>query len=175
MEITNDFAQIRANGQYGYVRLYNVDCDQVTIVLPLAQACGMQVMLGIWDVQTMDTSVQALCDAVAGRWSAVHSVTVGNEFILSGKCTADQMVAYTIDARTKLRAKGCPSPVAGVNVFYEVLQNPNLCNGQDFMAVNAHAFFDGGVAAEGTGAFLTNMRKQVSDKCGGKFTLITGK
>jgi len=172
-EITSDFAQIRANGQYGYVRLYNVDCDQVKIVLPLAQACGMKVMLGIWDVQTMDNSVNTLCDIVAGRWDVVHSVTVGNEFILSGQCTADQMIAYTNDARAKLRAKGCPSPVAAVNVFYEVIQNPNLCSGQDFIAVNAHAFFDGSVASGGAGAFLTNMRQQVKDKCGGKYTLIT--
>ena len=174
-EMTSDIASISSQGKYGFIRLYNLDCSQVTVVLPLAQKCGMQVMLGIWDVQDMTTQVNLLSQYVGGNWDAVHSVMIGNEFILDGTCTASQMVSYTIDARTKLRAKGYTGPVATVNVFYQVMQDKSLCDSQDFIAVNCHPFFDGSVAAEDAGTWVENMRQQVSTACGGKYTLITGK
>lgn len=173
--MTSDIASISSQGKYGFIRLYNLDCSQVTVVLPLAQKCGMQVMLGIWDVQDMTTQVNLLSQYVGGNWDAVHSVMIGNEFILDGTCTASQMVSYTIDARTKLRAKGYTGPVATVNVFYQVMQDKSLCDSQDFIAVNCHPFFDGSVAAEDAGTWVENMRQQVSTACGGKYTLITGK
>ena len=132
-------------------------------------------MIGIFDLQDMDAQVNQIYTQLGGNWGAVHTITVGNEFILAGKCSPGQMTTYTTDARAKLRAKGYSGPVVSVNVAHEVIQNPSLCDGQDYIAVNCHAFFDGGVAAEGAGAFLKNMRQLVSQACGGKYTMITGK
>lgn len=157
------------------IRLYGLDCDQVKNALPYARKYGMQLMVGIYDVDQMDQQCNTLADIVQGNWNGIHTVSVGNEFVLEGKKTAQQMVDLTNDARTKLRAKGYKGPVVSVNVFYEVLQNPLLCQGQDYIAVNCHPFFDGKVLAKDAGAWVAQMRQQVSEKCGGKYVLITGK
>jgi len=117
--------------------------------------------------------VNMLATTMGSDWGSVHTVSVGNEFVLQGKKTAQQMVDLTNEARTKLRAKGYQGYVVSVNVFVDVLQNPLLCEGQDYIAVNCHPFFDGNVTPEQAGTFVKNMRQQVSDKCGGKYTMIT--
>jgi len=142
--------------------------------LPHAKKLGIKLMVGIYNVDNMGSECDGLAATVKGNWDSIHSVTVGNEFILEGKKTAQQMVDLTKDARARLRAKGYKGPVASVNVFYEVLQNPLLCQEQDFIAVNCHPFFDGKVLAKDAGAWVAEMRKQVSAKCGGKYVLITG-
>ncbi|KAF8436431.1 glycoside hydrolase superfamily [Terfezia claveryi] len=169
-EVGNDIARLQA---YSLVRLYGLDCDQVKNVLPHTRKYGMQLMVGIYDVNNMDMQCNMLSSIVNGNWKGIHSVMIGNEFILEGKKTAQQMVDLTKDARAKLRAKGFKGPVASVNVFYEVLQNPLLCQEQDIIAVNCHPFFDGKVPAKNAGAWVANMRKQVSAKCGGKYVMIT--
>lgn len=171
-EIGKDIERLQ---DYSVVRVYGPDCNQIAVILPYIRKYSMQLMVGIYDVDNMDQECNKLSDTVKGNWNGIHSVTVGNEFILEGKKTAQQMVDLTKDARAKLRAKGFKGPVAAVNVFYEVLQNPLLCQDQDFIAVNCHPFFDGNVPAQNAGAWVAEMRKQVSAKCGGKYVLVTGK
>lgn len=132
-------------------------------------------MVGIYEVDKLSQQVDLLSKIVKGNWQGIHTVSIGNEFILAGKKNAQQMVDLTRQARQLLRAKGYKGYVVSVNVFYEVLQNPLLCQEQDYIAVNAHPYFDGNVLPENAGAFLKEMRKQVSAKCGGKYTMITGK
>lgn len=169
-EVGNDIARLQA---YSLIRLYGLDCDQVKNVLPHTRKYGMQLMVGIYDVDNLNQQCNMLSDIVKGDWSGIHSVSLGNEFILAGKKTAQQMVDITKAARACLRGKGFNGPVVSVNVFYEVLQNPLLCQEQDYIAVNCHPFFDGKVLPENAGAWVANMRKQVSAKCGGKYVLIT--
>ena len=155
------------------VRLYGLDCDQVKKVLPHTRKYGMKLLVGIYEVDQLGQQVQFLSDTVGGKWDGIDTVSVGNEFVLTGKKTAQQMVDLTREARVKLRAKGFKGAVVSVNVFHEVLQNKVLCQEQDYIAVNAHPFYDGTVSAENAGNFLAEMRKQVSKKCGGKYVLIT--
>ncbi|KAF8423782.1 glycoside hydrolase superfamily [Tirmania nivea] len=169
-EVGNDIARLR---DYSIVRLYGLDCDQVKNVLPHTRKYGMQLMVGIYDVNNLDQQCNMLSDIVKGNWNGIHTVSIGNEFILAGKKTPQQMVDLTKDAREKLRAKGFKGSVVSVNVFYEVLQNPVLCQEQDYIAINCHPFFDGKVLPENAGTFVADMRRQVSEKCGGKYVLIT--
>ena len=171
-EVENDLAKLKS---YPMIRLYGLDCDQVKNVLPILRKNKQQAIIGIFEVDRLDEQVNQLASIVKGDWSGIHTVSCGNELILSGKKNAQQVVALTRDCRAKLRAKGYKGAVVSVNIFYEVLQNPILCQEQDYIAVNAHPFFDGNVRAENAGAFVAEMRRQVSAKCGGKYTMITGK
>ncbi|KAF8456074.1 glycoside hydrolase superfamily [Kalaharituber pfeilii] len=169
-EVANDIERLK---NYGMIRLYGLDCDQVKNVLPQARKHQMNLFIGIFEVDQLDQQVNQLANIVAGDWSNIDTVSVGNECILSGKKTAEQMVALTREARAKLRAKGFNGSVVSVNIFYEVLQNPILCQEQDYIATNAHPFFDGNVTPDRAGPFLEEMRKQVSKTCGGARVLIT--
>ena len=123
----------------------------------------------------MDSQVDLLVSEIAGDWSSIHTVSIGNEFVLQGRKSAQQMVDLTRTARGLLRGKGYTGPVVSVNVFYEILQNPLLCEEQDYVACNTHPFFDNSVVAENAGGFVAEMRKQVSAACGGKYVMVTGK
>lgn len=169
-EVANDIARLKS---YRMIRVYGTDCDQVKNVLPQTRKYGMKLMVGIYNVDALPQEINKIADIVKGNWDGIHTVSIGNEFILAGKKTAQQMVDLTRDARGRLRSKGFKGAVVSVNVFYEVLQNPLLCQEQDYIAVNCHPFFDGKVRPENAGAFVAEMRKQVSAKCGGKSVLIT--
>jgi len=169
-ETQRDLALLKG---YSKIRMYGLDCNQVKNALPILRKNKQQAIIGIFEVDRLDEQVNQLASIVKGDWSGIHTVSCGNELILSGKKNAQQVVALTRDCRAKLRAKGYKGAVVSVNIFYEVLQNPILCQEQDYIAVNAHPFFDGNVRAENAGAFVAEMRRQVSAKCGGKYTMIT--
>jgi exo-beta-1,3-glucanase (GH17 family) len=158
---------------YGQIRLYGLDCDQVKLVVPWAKKYGIKLFLGIWEVDAMESQVNKLYNDLDGDWSPVTAVTVGNEFIMAGRKSGAQMRAHTVDARSRLRSKGFSGPVASVNIFYEVLQDHTLCEDQDIVAVNLHPYFDGNVKAEQAGTFVKDMSKLVENACPGKKVLVT--
>jgi exo-beta-1,3-glucanase (GH17 family) len=69
---------------------------------------------------------------------------------------------------------GYTGPVVAVDTFIAILNNPSLCDASDYIAANAHAYFDGGVSASGAGAWVAQQASKLSSLCGGKDVLITG-
>ena len=69
---------------------------------------------------------------------------------------------------------GYTGPVVAVDTFIAIYNNPSLCNASDYIAANAHAYFDGAVAASGAGAWVAQQASKLSSLCGGKDVLITG-
>lgn len=69
---------------------------------------------------------------------------------------------------------GYTGPVVAVDTFIAIYNNPGLCGASDYVAANAHAYFDGGVAASGAGAWVAEQASKLSSVCGGKGVLITG-
>ncbi|KAK4946877.1 Cell surface mannoprotein mp65, partial [Elasticomyces elasticus] len=63
--------------------------------------------------------------------------------------------------------------IVTVDTFVAIIANPELCRASDYAAANCHAFFDGGVTAQGAGAFVLSQAQAVSKACGGKNTVIT--
>lgn len=64
--------------------------------------------------------------------------------------------------------------MVAVDTFIAIYNNPNLCQASDYIAANAHAYFDGSVAASGAGAWVAEQANKLSLVCGGKDVLITG-
>jgi exo-beta-1,3-glucanase (GH17 family) len=69
---------------------------------------------------------------------------------------------------------GYTGPVVAVDTFIAIYNNPALCDASDYIAANAHAYFDGNVAASGAGAWVSQQAQKLSSICGGKDVLITG-
>ena len=174
---------------YGLIRLYGLDCNQVQNVLPHAKKFGIQLMVGIHEVHKLTEQVNTLAGIVKGDdWKMIRTISIGNELLLGdkklnaagtpiGAYNAGDVLALTNQGRSLLRAKGFQGHVVTVNIFYQVLQNPSLCNSQDILAINLHPFFDGAVKADGAGAFAKEMVRQIKLKpeCKEKIVLITGK
>ncbi|KAK4497441.1 hypothetical protein PRZ48_011892 [Zasmidium cellare] len=168
-QVKSDISKISG---YDIIRLYGVDCNQVTNVLA-AKSKDTKLFVGIFDVTQASTEAQTLIDAVNGDWSGIDTVSVGNEWVNGGKGNAEQVVAAIGSVRSQLKSAGYTGYVVTVDTFVAMIANPSLCEASDYAAANCHAFFDGGKTAQEAGSFVKDQAERVKQACGGKRTVIT--
>lgn len=168
-EVASDLAKLSS---YKLIRLYGVDCNQVANVLQ-AKADGQKFFLGIYDMSDIAGAVETIAEAVKqyASWDDVYTVSVGNELVNSGEATVSQIAEYIKTARAALKAAGYTGPVVSVDTHVAILNNPGLCDLSDYIAFNAHAYWDGNVLPENAGEWLLGNIEAVSSCCGGKKTL----
>jgi len=169
-QVAADFGGITG---YDVVRLYGVDCDQVATVLAAAKPKGMQLFVGIFDITQIASAVSTISSAVGSDWSSINTVSVGNELVNSGSASVSDVVAAIATARAALKAAGYTGPVVTVDTMVAMSNNIELCTASDYCAINCHPFFDGGVVASGSGAFVLSWAEKISAAAGGKTTVIT--
>ncbi|KAI9868463.1 MAG: hypothetical protein M1813_005907 [Trichoglossum hirsutum] len=167
-QVNSDFGKM---SDYSLVRIYGVDCNQVSTVLNAAKPKGMKVFAGIYDVDKVDAQVQTLIAAAKSSWESIDTVSVGNEVVNAGGAVAP-VVAAVNSARSQLRAAGYGGPVVTVDTFIALINHPELCQASDYAAANCHAFF-AGVDASTAGSYVSQQAAAVSKACGGKKTVIT--
>lgn len=175
-EVKSDIAQLAG---FSVIRIYGVDCDQVPNVLA-ALGPDQKVFLGIFDVASIEAGLSTINDAIKAHsagWDVVHTISIGNELVNNGAATVDQIAGYVKTARSCLSEYGYTGPVVSVDTFIAVINNPGLCAVSDYMAVNAHAFFDGHIEASGSGDWVLQQIQRVWSACDGaghqKDVLIT--
>lgn len=150
---------------FDIIRIYGVDCDQVTNVLAALRP-GQKIMLGIFDMTAIESGLATINAAIASYgWGVVHSVTVGNELVNNGAASVNQIAGYVSRARSALSGYGYTGPVVSVDTFIAVINNPGLCALSDYIAVNAHAFFDSSTSAAQAGSWVQNQISRVSAAC----------
>lgn len=157
---------------YDVIRLYGCDCNQVENVLA-ALAPGQKVILGVFNVDNLASELLTITGAVNGKWDVVDTVTIGNELVNSGQKLAAAIKGYVDQARSTLKAAGFSGPVTTVDTFIATINNPELCDAGDYVAINAHAFFDGGYAAENAGDWLQEQIQRVTTACPNKKVVVT--
>ena len=162
-----------AFSDYGTLRIYGTDCDQVANVLPAASARNMKLFAGVWDVSDVSSEVQLIIDAAKNNWDAIDTISIGNEVINSGTGTVDEVVSAVNTARSLLKAAGYNGKVVTVDTFNQIIANPQLCQVSDFAAANCHAFFDSSISADQAGSYVKEQAQRVQQACGGKDTVIT--
>lgn len=154
-QVATDFAGISDMSQYSKVRIYGTDCNQVTTVLAAAKAHGLKVFAGVFDLGTLSSEISTIIAAANGDWSSFDTISIGNELVNGGIASPSSVIAAIGSARSQLRSAGYQGPVVTVDTLVASRANPSLCDASDYCAVNCHPFFDGGVAASGSGNFLT--------------------
>lgn len=162
-EVKSDLAQLSG---YEVIRIYGVDCDQVPNVLA-ALAPNQKVFFGIFDVANIESGLKTIADGVSqhGGWDVVHTISIGNELVNNGQATVDQIAGYISTAKSVLSGLGYTGPVVSVDTFIAVINNPGLCALSDYIAVNAHAFFDGQTKAEDSGKWVLGQIQRVWSAC----------
>ncbi|KAI3328639.1 glycoside hydrolase family 17 protein [Ustulina deusta] len=161
-EVDRDFSLFSKD--YGVVRVYGVDCDQVSTVSKAAKKYGNKLFLGIFDIDTVDSAVATMAADLENDWSMVDTVSVGNELVNDGRATVEQSLAALDRARSCLRAAGYPGPVVVVDTFVAVLRHPELCDQSDYCAINCHPFFDPNTGAPEAGTFVDSTVKNIRSK-----------
>lgn len=170
-QISSEIAELSG---FNIIRLYGVDCNQVEAVLA-AKSKSQKVFAGIYDVSNIESGIESLASAVksSGSWDDIYTVSIGNELVNGGQATASQIAQYVATGRSALKAAGYSGPVVSVDTFIAIINNPELCEHSDYIAANAHAFFDGNVDAEGAGEWVLQQIQRVSSACNGKNVMIT--
>jgi len=168
-DIKVDFEKLTG---YEIIRLYGVDCDQVQNVLQ-AKSSNQKLFVGIYFMDQIEAGVEEIASAVStyGSWDDIYTVSVGNELVNDGEATVAQISEYVTTARTALTSAGYTGPVVSVDTHVAILNNPGLCDISDYMAFNAHAYWDGTVVASDAGPWLLLQMQRVSDACNQKHVM----
>lgn len=169
-EVASDLSILK---DFGIIRLYGVDCDQVANVLQ-AKTSSQKLFLGIYYVDQIEAGVETMKQAVEkyGSWDDVYTVSIGNELVNDGKATPSQVAGYIATGRSALQAAGYTGPVVSVDTFIAVINNPELCNYSDYMGVNAHAYFDKYTVAQNAGPWVLEQIQRVWTACEGKKNVV---
>ncbi|KAI5960052.1 MP65 [Candida pseudojiufengensis] len=169
-QIASEIAELSG---FDIIRIYGVDCDQVAQVLK-SKASNQKLFAGIFDVSQISQGISTIADAVKqyGSWDDIHTVSIGNELVNSGQCSPSQIQSYVQEGKSALKSAGYNGPVVSVDTFIAVINNPSLCSYSDYVAVNAHAFFDGHIEANQAGDWVLQQIQRVWTACGGKKNVL---
>lgn len=162
-------SEIKQLSDYDIIRIYGVDCDQANAVLS-SKTSSQKVFAGIYDCQNIQDGVDTLSSAVKsnGGWDHIHTVSIGNELVNSGEATVSQVKKYVETGKSALQSAGYTGSVVTTDTFIATINNPDLCDVGDYTAINAHAFFDGYVAADQAGDWVLLQIERVSTACKNK-------
>ncbi len=105
----------------------------------IADFYGMEVMMGAWldrRLQKNEEEVEGLI-ALSRKHANVTRAMVGNESILRGDLTVDQLIGYLDRARAQLRI-----PVSTAEPFFVWERNPKLVRHVDFISVHLLPYWE---------------------------------
>ncbi len=108
--VLSDFQQL--SGKYSLVRIYGVDCDQVNSIMPAASSISIKVMLGIFNLNDLESEISQLIQAsTTPRWlGPVAAISVGNELVNNGRATPDQVNGAVSAARRLFVPRATKAP-----------------------------------------------------------------
>ncbi|KAF2760697.1 glycoside hydrolase [Pseudovirgaria hyperparasitica] len=168
-QVAADFLRM---GEFGIVRLYGTECNQIASGVAAAKATNKKLIVGIYDIKQVDAAVKVIKNE-GGDFSTIKLITVGNEGILNGH-QASEIVAAVKEARTKLAAIGYKGLISSVDTFGDTIAHKELCDNSDITTVNAQAFFTNTVTADQAGQYVRDRVNDVRNVCGkDKLVVVT--
>ncbi|CAI5758971.1 unnamed protein product [Candida verbasci] len=174
-EVASDIAKLSS---YEVIRLYGTDCSGIENVLSSMHS-GQKLFLGVWNAATPTNELSDIVKAINNSnqgWDVVHTIAIGNERVNAGVYTAAQMKTYVDQSRQYLKqnAPQYTGPIVTVDTLVAYLANPSLCEMSDYLAVNSHPYWDGGVQPSNSGPWLQQQISSLQNVCGSqKEVLIT--
>ncbi|KAM5475276.1 Cell surface mannoprotein mp65 [Microsporum audouinii] len=170
-QVYADFAKLQ---DYGIVRSYGVDCNQISMMINAAKRYDKKVMLGLFTIQNVDSDLHLFIAAAKDSWSYIYAVAIGNEVVNTGKSSAHDLTNAINFSRTTLRSQGYSGPVVAVDTVNAMVAHPDICETSDFCAVNIHPFFNSRTSAAEAGKFVIDQAKTVSNAVhGSKRVIVT--
>lgn len=136
-EIDADLALLA--GKTHAIRTYTVE-DVLVEIPELARKHRINVALGMWidaNSQKNEQDLQTLLK-VARSHSNVVRVVIGNEAILRGETTVQELAGYLDRARKALRV-----PVSTAEPWHVWMRNPQLADHVDYLAVHMLPYWEG--------------------------------
>ena len=137
-EIDKDLATLA--GSVNAIRSYTVE-DNLAEVPRLAAAHGLNVVLGAWlatDAKDNEEQIAKLIKIYRENHRNIIRVIVGNEVLLRTDQSVDQMIKYLDTVKKSVWA-----PISLAEPWHIWLQNPQLVDHVDFIAVHLLPYWEG--------------------------------
>lgn len=145
-------------------------CTEGHELIPaIAREYGLKTMVGIWLDDDLEHNELELENAirVAGE-GHVDILAVGNEVLLRGDLTEDQLLEYMQRAKD-----GAPNVDVGyVDAYFEFVDHPRVTEACDVLLANCYPFWEG-CPAEHALLYMKDMYRRVSSVANGKRVIIS--
>ncbi|KAG5971650.1 hypothetical protein E4U55_001154 [Claviceps digitariae] len=173
-EVDSDI-QIIKNGGFTTVRIYSPECNALQNVGAACKKYGVAMIVGVFvkasgcDVNTPDVKTQVDLLAAWDGWDLVKLVVVGNEAIMNGYCSPQQLRALIIDVKTVCGAKykGPYTISETLNIWLRPDVSAAICPVIPVTGANIHAYFNPSIAPEMAGVFVKGQIDILSTICPG--------
>ena len=155
----------------GCVRTYAVDQGQDAVV-PIAEALGLEVLLGAWLGRDPDQNAEQIDGAIAladAHPDTVRAIVVGNEVLLRGELGPEELAALLRDAGTRTA-----TPITYADVWEFWIRNADaLAGAVDFVTIHILPYWeDEPVGADRAVAHVEAVLARVRQAIPGKRLMI---
>lgn len=154
-----------------YVRwIRTFSCSEGNELIPaIARENGLKTMVGVWLDGNKEQNEIELANAIEIA-NAGHAdiLGVGNEVLLRGDLTEDELIDYIERAR-----KGAPGvPVGYVDAYFEFEVHPRITAACDVILANCYPFWEG-CPAEHALLYMKEMYRRAQRAANGKPVIIS--
>lgn len=135
----------------------------------IARTNGLKTMVGVWLDDDLDNNEKELNNAIdVAKAGHANIVAVGNEVLLRGDLTEDQLIDYML--RFKEAAPGVE--VGYVDAYFEFVDHPRVTAACDVILANCYPFWEG-CSAEYSLIYMKDMYRRAVQVANGKRVIIS--
>lgn len=154
-----------------YVRwIRTFSCSEGNELIPaIARENGLKTMVGVWLDGNKEQNEIELANAIEiANGGHADILGVGNEVLLRGDLTEDELIDYIERAR-----KGAPGvPVGYVDAYFEFEVHPRITAACDVILANCYPFWEG-CPAEHALLYMKEMYRRAQRAANGKPVIIS--
>ncbi len=145
-------------------------CSEGNELIPaIAKEHGLQTMVGVWLDDNKEQNEIELANAIqVANAGHVDILGVGNEVLLRGDLTEDELIDYV--NRAKQGASGVP--VGYVDAYFEFNDHPRISEACDVILANCYPFWEG-CPAEHAVLYMKEMYRRAQHAANGKRVIVS--
>ncbi|MEZ4827770.1 MAG: MFS transporter [Bacteroidia bacterium] len=146
-------------------------CTEGNELIPrIAREKGLKTMVGAWISADRDRNEREIASLVQlAKEGLVDVATVGNEVLMRGELSVEEIIGYLKKAKAQLPAH---IPVGYVDAYYQFLDYPQLIEAADVVLINCYPFWEGSDNVYAA-AYLRQMYQLSQQAANGKKVIIT--
>ncbi len=147
-------------------------CSEGNELIPaIAKESGLQTLVGVWLGKNKEQNEIELANAIAVA-EAGHAdiLGIGNEVLLRGDLTEDELLAYI--KRAKQAVLGSGVDVGYVDAYFEFEAHPGIAEACDIVLANCYPFWEG-CPAEHALLYMKEMYRRGQRAANGKKVIVS--
>lgn len=145
-------------------------CTEGNQAIPrIAQQNGLKTMVGIWLDDDLQNNEKELSNAInVARAGHANIVAVGNEVLLRGDLSEDQLIDYI----NRVKAAVPDVEIGYVDAYFKFVDHPRVTETCDVILANCYPFWEG-CAAEYSLLYMKDMYRRAVQAANGKRVIIS--